>query len=75
MTHCRSCGASIIWATTEHGVGRMPVDVEPVAGGNLELDELAGHTAVRVVTPEPDVERYVSHFATCPQSAEWRKPA
>lgn len=36
MTVCTSCGAPILWAVTETGK-RIPVDREPVAGGNLRL--------------------------------------
>jgi hypothetical protein len=51
----------------------MPIDAEPVAGGNVELEEVdAVVTLAHYVEPEPDVERYISHFATCPQAKDWR---
>jgi hypothetical protein len=76
--HCRSCEALIVWTLTEKGK-RMPVDAEPVAGGNLRLDhERPVHSFV--VEPSlldeldttDDGKRYVSHFSTCPDAATWR---
>lgn len=69
MSACRSCGAEIIWVVAAASGKRMPIDAEPVAGGNLVLN------GDQVVYVEPtDAARYISHFVTCPQSAEWRKP-
>jgi hypothetical protein len=48
----------------------MPLDLEPVLGGNIDL---RGGIAY-VVTPQPDVKRHVSHFATCAQAAQHRRP-
>jgi hypothetical protein len=71
-TTCRSCGAAIRWVRTDND-RRMPVDAEPVAGGNVELEEVdAVVTLAHYVEPEPDVERYISRFATCPQAKDWR---
>jgi len=83
MPTCRSCGASIIWATTQ--VGRhMPFDKLPVLTGNFFLvphptegDLLALHVdsdhfaAIHGRTNE--ASRYTSHFATCPQASKHRK--
>lgn len=69
---CRSCGASIVWAITAAGK-RMPVDAAPSPAGNLVLEG----DAVRVV-PSADMfdkrPRHTSHFVTCPQAAQHRKP-
>lgn len=69
---CSSCGAAIVWAVTVAGA-RMPVDAAPSPKGNLVLE---GET-VRVVPP-PDLldqrPRHTSHFATCPDAAQFRKP-
>lgn len=67
---CRSCGARVVWAVTEHG-RRMPLDAEPVAGGTFTLTTSRGEL---VATSTPGVELgYVSHFATCPQAGAWRR--
>jgi hypothetical protein len=76
---CRSCHARVIWLTIRPGGRRMPIDVDPVPDGNIIAD-LA--QAVGVVVPAgaltflddtPDEARYRSHFASCPQAAEWRR--
>jgi len=68
MSHCRTCKARIIWAISRSHAP-MPLNPEPVAGGNIEL--VAG--VANVVSSNPDVRRYVSHFATCAQADEHRK--
>lgn len=71
--HCRSCGEAILWARTVNGKP-MPLDPEPVRGGNVRLEKGTAH----VLGPlEADAEPrlYVSHFATCPQAASHRKRA
>jgi hypothetical protein len=57
----------------------MPIDPAPVPGGNLVLEDNPdpspfGHPGpvASVVTPGDD-ERFVSHFATCPNAARHRK--
>ena len=68
---CRSCGAPIIWTVTSKGK-RMPVDAKPVEGGNVRLDQdLLGNTVASIV-PDGTGDR-VSHFATCPEAARWRR--
>jgi hypothetical protein len=76
---CRSCGAPVLWITVHPGGRRMPVDAEPVAGGNLLVDLVArrglvltaDHLAV-VLEETPDEPLYRSHFATCPDAILWR---
>lgn len=74
-TRCRGCGADIVWALTEAG-RRMPVDLEPAAGGELELytehfpggDPVEpGVQRVRPRPPErpPSSPAWSSHAATC----------
>lgn len=63
---CKSCGAAIVWAKTSMG------KLAP-----YERDDANGKWAVvagiaRLLEPT-DVERFTSHFATCPQAAQWRK--
>lgn len=80
LAKCRSCTAAIIWAETVKGK-RMTVDAAPADGGNIRLEYRRGDVPplAHVV---PKVERgnygdeswYTSHFATCPQADEWRRP-
>lgn len=73
MAACRSCGAEILWATTENGK-RIPIDPEPAErpSGLFKLEQsLLGLKAVSVAG-EPV---YLSHFVTCPNAAAHRKPA
>lgn len=74
MAKCFSCGAEIVWALTEKGK-RMPVDAEPVADGNLELD-VRTDPPLAIVHGQPTLDggpRYVSHFATCPNADRHRQ--
>lgn len=79
LDRCRSCRAPIIWLTIRPGGRRMPIDADPIADGNIIAD-LA--QAVGIVIPAgaltflddtPGEARYRSHFASCPQAAEWRR--
>jgi hypothetical protein len=65
---CRSCGAPIRWAITDHG-NRIPLDPEPAEVGNLILVQRDGQLHAAHAVPGT----HVSHYATCPQAAEWRK--
>lgn len=75
---CRSCHAAVIWARTEAGKP-MPIDAEPRPDGNLIIvGTLEGSPLVKVDPPglfdDPSTARYVSHFATCPNADEHRRP-
>lgn len=72
QSKCRSCGAPIYWAITEADK-RMPVDVDKVDNGNVELaiDARTGTIKARVVEPGPG--RRLSHFVTCPNAGAHRK--
>lgn len=75
---CRSCGAAIIWATTDRGVS-MPVDRDPAAGGNVSLTPHAardGQWRAAVVAPRLAFGRTdlrMPHHATCPQGRAWKR--
>lgn len=56
---CRGCGAGVLWAVTAAGK-KMPLDPKPVSGIDVESGE------VRRVR--------VSHFATCPNAGDFRRP-
>lgn len=64
---CRSCGAAIEWAVLRQSGRRMPFNapIVPVRTYANRVDRL-----ITVV----DTTSTPSHFATCPQAAEWRKP-
>jgi hypothetical protein len=71
MASCRSCTAPIEWAEWADSGKPVPLDPGVAANGNLAL--VAGK--VHRYGPE-DVrlarDRRVSHFATCPDAAQWR---
>ena len=75
---CRACQAAIVWATTSTGKA-MPVDAAPSPDGNVLLLPTVDHKFVAVVVGKEEaeksaaVERYKSHFATCPSAASFRR--
>lgn len=77
IEHCRSCNAEIVWAWTAANKS-MPVDAAPTDAGTLRLLDLPTGPRVEVIAdPDqwmliPEVGRYTSHFATCPQADRWR---
>lgn len=76
-SNCKSCGEPVIWALTQREK-RMPVDVVPVVGGNIELeynapDGTALETPFATYVRKSDELRYVSHFATCVDADQHRK--
>jgi hypothetical protein len=69
---CNSCGSPVIWVHT--GSGRlMPVDAEPVAGGNVEVTDGRAKVWGTAHAWPTDAPRYRSHFATCPHASSWRR--
>jgi hypothetical protein len=75
MATCDSCGAPIVWRRTIHGTN-IPLDAHPESGrplvvedGNLILVEAS--RIVRYV--KAGQGRHRTHFATCPDSKQWRK--
>ena len=74
MSTCSSCKARIIWARTGSGKP-IPLDLEPVADGNVELDVATGIAkswGSSHVWPE-GVGRYRAHFSTCPDADRHRR--
>lgn len=73
MSACRSCGAPIRWVTTGAG-NLMPLNAEPDPAGNIEVlegDWAVVHPAGQT-TLDPG-ERWMPHWAVCPQAKEWRR--
>lgn len=66
---CKSCGADIVWVTTVAG-NSMPLDKEARAGGNVDI--LLDGTA-KVVKPDANTIRSVSHFVSCPNANAHRR--
>lgn len=72
---CRSCGKPIEWVLTRNAK-RMPLDAFPSMSGDFVIDTSDDIPVCRKATPE-DVGRYphrTSHFATCPNATQHRKP-
>jgi len=71
--NCRSCAAPIYWAITTDGK-RMPVDAEPVLGGNIDLDfnlPISAHVVPK--GSQHKASLYTSHFVTCPNATTHRR--
>jgi hypothetical protein len=69
MATCRCCGRLIRWAKTPGG-RPTPLDFEPAEAGNVVLVEGVAHAYRSPAEIPPEAgERFVSHFATCPQAA------
>lgn len=72
---CRSCGKPIVWAQVKVTGSRIPLDPEPVKGGNIRLldrpwvEVLSGKNLDRAT----DERMFVTHYATCPDAESWRK--
>lgn len=80
MSTCRSCDAEVIWARSSSTGHLMPVDAQPVDGGNVLLSTGPGVRIATVVGKKAqpnlfgdDGPRYTSHFATCPNADTHRR--
>lgn len=72
LADCRSCGAPVIWTVTERGK-RMPVDAEPVWGGEFVIGQEGDIVRAIYDRRDGDCLRHKSHFATCDQPDKWRR--
>jgi hypothetical protein len=70
VSACKSCGAEIIWAKTTAGKV-MPLDEKPIT-----LFVLDGEGSLNRANAEikSSVVGRTSHFATCPQADQHRRP-
>jgi hypothetical protein len=79
VKNCRSCEAPIVWCRTRSGKS-MPVDADPVERGEFYLVEgddgklEAHHVRSSADGVADDADRYTSHFATCENAAQHRRP-
>lgn len=71
-SHCRSCGAEIIWARTDSG-HLMPVDAHPDAEGRLALSPGDPEPRVSYAFGNGERSLHRPHFATCPDADSWRR--
>lgn len=80
VAKCSTCGRAIIWTTSPNGA-RLPLDARPAT--MYYLDDAVPPNAIAVTAAvikppagffetetETTPRTYVSHFLTCPQSAE-----
>ncbi len=73
LAECRSCGTTIRWCQTPLGK-KMPVDIDSVPGGNVDLVKIGpGKYMAKVVAADEGVNRYRSHFASCPNADKHRR--
>lgn len=74
VSTCTACGAPIIFLESPKTHKLNPIDVAPVANGNLRIDlEFGVYLFILDRGATPENERYVSHFATCPRASEFRR--
>ena len=80
LSTCRSCRRSIIWCRTERGK-KMPLDADPVTNhswANLfvlrEMERRDGPLALAAWGLTGTEPHYQSHFATCPNADQHRRP-
>lgn len=73
---CKSCDKPIVWLKHETTGKNHPVDADPSSMGNLVIDvENGTYRQAKEGEQFPaGVWQYMSHFATCPDAAKFRKP-
>lgn len=74
---CRSCGGAVWWVLTT-AEKEMPLDVDPVADGNIEMTRIGRHWRAEVLPQAESLfdvgrPRWRTHFVSCPQAAQWRR--
>ena len=73
---CAKCKKPILWARTKRGAN-LPLDPEPHAKGNILLVREINKATATVLPKEAIAKTseplYISHFATCPFAAAFRK--
>jgi hypothetical protein len=72
---CKSCGRPMRWVDTNRG-RKMPVDFDPHEDGNVVV-HANGRADVQGATPSEipnGATLHFSHFATCPNANEHRRP-
>jgi hypothetical protein len=81
VSRCKTCGAKIRWAKVPSSGAKVPLDLDPTPHtGNVRY--LPGDRTAVEVLGGPGLEQargdgeelFTSHFATCPQAAQHRRP-
>lgn len=62
--HCSSCGKKIVWIKDHKSGSSIPLDAKPELRYVTDIDQTRGEL----------LKTYTSHFATCPNAAQHRKP-
>lgn len=70
MNRCKSCQAEVIWCKTAHGKS-MPIERNDE--GNLIVVKGIAHVIPKGEEPVAGMQRFISHFATCPRAALHRR--
>lgn len=79
MTDCRGCHAPIVWARTATDNHLIPLDPDPVEGGNIAVVSRSASGEINTVQVLGQADlfanepRYVTHFATCEFADDFRR--
>lgn len=76
MSTCTSCKAPIVWAVHATTGKRMPMQRDPAGTFTIDHEGLARHEGKAPVPPiegTATVQRYSSHFSSCPQASQHRR--
>ena len=74
IAHCRSCGALVLWVKTPAGKWQI-LDAEPCPDGTIivDADGVAHTIKADLFIPDAKGVRYMTHWATCPNSKSHKK--
>lgn len=73
MTACRSCGASIFFTRSATTGNPMPMDADPIPSGDYIIEDGRAVYVGTGLTLDYGNDRFISHFATCPNAPMHRK--
>lgn len=65
VTRCSTCRAPIVWFLTRNG-RKMPLDAVEVDDGDFVIVDDVAQRVPPFTVLDPDVQRFTSHFVTCP---------
>jgi|JI10StandDraft_1071094.scaffolds.fasta_scaffold645106_2 hypothetical protein len=69
---CTSCGAPIIFVVAAKSGKTNVLNRDPVANGNVAIIDNQAHFQSKANPLPDDADRYISHYATCPDAATFR---